>query len=429
MRISFLLAALLFTLGVWAHTASPTSSARSFDFHSSLSKLLVGIVLLPPPRAIAIDIHGRWIARGDGGAPLLRLCHGDRVFVSADGGLVGFRRRGEQPRRAKMLVLQPQRASPFNRSPSVWQNFPQENDVLTIRGRAYSGPMRFFVRKGVLQPVLELPLEQYVRDVVASEMPPHWPLQAQAAQAVVCRSYALSMMGRHRSEGYDVCSLTHCQLYQCHRPSARADEAVRITRGWILLWRGLPAVALYHSCCGGITACSAGEPKPAGTEYLRSVQDRLRSNGEWACARSPWFRWKTVLNAGEMKAVLREAGLPLQGQEVGAVKVASRDESGRVLQLQVNGTRISGTRFWLCAGRALGRRRICSTLFHVRKQGSSYIFEGRGYGHGAGLCQWGAKALAESGMTWPQILKRYYPALQLSSTPPKLDYVQPGYYH
>jgi stage II sporulation protein D len=130
-----------------------------------------------------------------------------------------------------------------------------------------------------------------------------------------------------------------------------------------------------------------------------------------------------------MKAVLREAGLPLQGQEVGAVKVVSRDESGRVLQLQVNGTRISGTRFWLCAGRALGRRRICSTLFRVRKQGSSYIFEGRGYGHGAGLCQWGAKALAESGMTWPQILKRYYPALQLSSTPPKLDYVQPGYYH
>lgn len=417
MRISFPLAVLILTLGARAH-AVPLPTVR------------VGIALLPPPQALAINIHGRWIARGGDSTLLSQLHHGDRVFVSADGGMVGFRRPGELPRRVRMLVLQPKEAMP-----PVWLNLPQASSTLVIRGRAYSGPMRFYVRRGALQPVLELPLEQYVRDVVASEMPPYWPLQAQAAQAVVCRSYALSLMGRHRTEGYDVCSLTHCQLYQGHRPSAQADAAVRMTRGWILLWRGLPAVALYHSCCGGITACSVGEPKPPGTEYLRSVQDKLPAlgrnqqglNGEWACSCSPWFRWRTVLSAREMEAVLREAGLLLQ--DVRTVKVVSRDKSGRVRQLQINGKQISGTKFWLCAGRALGRRRIRSALFYVRKQGRSYVFEGRGYGHGAGLCQWGAKAAAESGMNWQQILKRYYPALQLSSTPPKLDYVQPGYHH
>ena len=264
-----------------------------------------------------------------------------------------------------------------------------------------SGRLRL-VRKGRgLQAVLTLPLEEYTARVVAREIPAGWPPQALAAQAVIVRSFAAASAGRHSRDGFDVCALTHCQLFSATPAPPPAVEAARRTEGLVLQARGTYAAAPFCSTCGGRTA----DGGPIGlASWCCSVADG--PPGHEFCRASPHFHWKAHLSNAEIASVF--------GASVSAgsrLRVVRRDSGGRASQLCCAGASraLDGGEFLTRCGRLLGWARVKSCLINIRPGRDGVDVSGRGLGHGCGLCQWGARGRALAGQNWRQILRAYFP--------------------
>ncbi len=278
--------------------------------------------------------------------------------------------------------------------------------------RPYQGHLLVRPTEDALSPINEVHLEDYLACALPGEMPFWWPREALAAQAVIARTFALAGRGRHAREGFDLCDLTHCQVYRGRadeRPPARA--AVVMTRGVTLRWQGKLSDALYHSTCGGRTA-SAGEiwPHRPPSGYLKPVSDA------GFCRESPHFRWSQTLDADRLAEALAADQRTAVGSRVRSVRVLQRGQTGHVTRLRVAGDRtrdLDAELFWTAVCRKLGWGKLKSTAFTVTPVPGGFRFDGRGLGHGVGLCQWGARGMAESGYTWRQILGHYYPGVQI----------------
>lgn len=262
------------------------------------------------------------------------------------------------------------------------------------------GVLRLTARDGGIQGVVTMDLEEYVSRVVGREMPPDWPAHALAAQAVAARSYALAQR-RHAREGYDLCSLTHCQLWSLAPPHGPARSAARQTAGYVLTRGGQTVAAPYSSTCGGQTA--AGDS--VGMEsWLQSVHDGPA--GAEYCRASSHFFWRTTITPEEVRKVL---GVDIES--VGELGV-ERAPDWRVRRINMDSKSWTGMEFMLAFGREIGWNRVKSPRFGPLVQLSAekaLALDGKGLGHGAGMCQWGARGRALKGQTWRQILEAYYP--------------------
>ncbi len=265
------------------------------------------------------------------------------------------------------------------------------------------GELTLTARRGRLRGVLAIPLEEYVARVVSREMPSDWPAGVLAAQAVAARSFAVASRGRHASEGFDVCSLTHCQLWSASPPSPQARQAVRMTEGRILTIGGKPLRAPFCSTCGGHTADGAAAGLAAGCVAAPDGPP----GGEF-CRASPHFRWQARLSPADLG---RLAGLP--AGRGASLEVLERDRGGRVTRARVGTVQMDGGELLMRCGRTFGWARVKSSLFTVRRDGRDTVLDGRGLGHGAGLCQWGARGRALRGQDWQQILRAYFPEAEL----------------
>lgn len=279
----------------------------------------------------------------------------------------------------------------------------------------FSGGLRVEARAGVLRFVEAIPLENYTGTVLAGELPEDFPVEAQKAQAVLIRSYALAHRGRHAKEGFDFCDLTHCQVYGgLATGSAIREEALRATRSLVMSYSGKPIEALFHSTCGGHTSPNqkvfGGRPLP----YLQGVDD-----GDY-CAASPHRVWESRIPLQKISAILAEdprfmASIPLSGLEP-----AEREAQGRVFRLKLKGPRpgeISVMDFLSLMGKALGWNQVKSNWFDLDIQDGIVSFHGRGLGHGIGMCQWGARGMALSGQRFDEILRHYFPGARLERIP------------
>jgi stage II sporulation protein D len=266
--------------------------------------------------------------------------------------------------------------------------------------------------------IVAVPLEDYILGSILSEVMPTGESPAAAArvfevQAVVARSYAAAQLGRHRSEGFDLCDSTHCQLYDPARirSSAFADiarAAVRATAGRVLTYRGRVAETFFHADCGGSTAAAddvwGGEPIP----YLVAAPDVIAPMRHRA--------WTSTISAGDLTRAFDADPTTMVGRRLEGIDVRARDGSGRVKDLAVHGdqTRIlTGDEFRTVVNRVLGDRTLSSTKFTLTRNGSRYTFTGTGQGHGVGLCQLGAAARARRGDSLEAILGEYFPGAVL----------------
>jgi len=283
-------------------------------------------------------------------------------------------------------------------------------DRKEIKPRSYSysyrGRLRIYNDKGAVAVINIVPVEDYLYSVVASEISTR-ELEATKAQAILSRTYALGNLGRHG--GYDFCDKTHCQHYGgAGIETALSVRAVDETRGRVLFFNGKTARVFYHACCGGVTTAPAhvwgGDDPP----YLKPVVCRLPGRGGHLCCGSEHFSWEARIEVDRMKALLSEAfNLTALG-----LKIISRDPSGRVAKFEITGPKaklISGEEFRITAGRALGWSTIKSTLFEMDISGGYYLFQGRGLGHGVGMCQEGAIRLSRLGLSHEEILQFYFP--------------------
>jgi stage II sporulation protein D len=249
-----------------------------------------------------------------------------------------------------------------------------------------------------LTTVAAMPLESYLTGVVNGEVDSAWPMEAVRAQVVAARSYALYRM-LSGALLYDVKSDTSDQVYAgVASEDERAAEAVRSTRGQAL-YRGNAIVpAFFHSSCGGRTSSAAdiwGMPHPS----LVSVECGL-------CSDSPRFRWELSLATGEVVRAIRSLFPSVSA--IRSFGIHRRTEDGRVLILFID---TGEGRTLMDAGdfrKMIGYQKLLSTRFTLAVSGDRVIFRGAGYGHGVGLCQWGARGGALGGMSYRQILAKYY---------------------
>jgi stage II sporulation protein D len=259
-------------------------------------------------------------------------------------------------------------------------------------------------------------IEDYVAGCVDAEMG-RLDIDAASAvrmrrvQAMLCRTFAVANLGRHASDGFDLCSTTHCQLYR-HLPAesltARlAQQAAADTAGVVIAFKGRPIQALYHANCGGRTspadAVWGGRPEP----YLTSVADP-------ACEATA--RWRSAIDRERLRQALRTDPSTDPGSRLEGVSVTARDDGGRATTIAIAGAQsrtARGEAFRTVVSQSLGAQALRSTWFVVRREGNEFIFEGRGSGHGAGLCQAGALRQARAGRSDAQILDYYFPGTHL----------------
>lgn len=291
----------------------------------------------------------------------------------------------------------------------------------TLPSARAAGPatIRVGVKEGNRITIRKVPFETYVQAAILSEFaPPNGDPQTVErmleVQAVIGRTYAIAHLNRHAAEGFDVCATTHCQLFEpsrltSSRWAAQSAEAVRHTTGTVLWFRNGPADALFHADCGGRTSRADDVWSGVGQPYLVSIND----NGPAAKAHATW-RYETTEAA--LIAALNKDPRTRVGATLRNIEVLDRDEVGRADRLAIRGSQervIRGEELRDVLSQSFGSRAVRSTWFEIRHSASSYIFDGRGYGHGVGLCQAGALARIRAGAKLPAVLQQYFPGTRL----------------
>lgn len=271
-------------------------------------------------------------------------------------------------------------------------------------------PVHVIARGGVLTIAVTMPVERYVERVVASESGAGDSEESLKALAVVVRSFALHV--RHGHAEYDLCDATHCQLlrWSATGREAAAHAAVLRTAGETLWFHGRRAAAWFHQNCGGHTAVPAEVWGAKG-----DMAPWLVGRADPYCIAYGVREWSSTLTLEELTRALASGGLVAPGWKT--LMVAKRGESGRAVTLMVGGTAVSTEDFRLAVGRALGWNRIPSAWFEVSRLsngiGDGFLFHGRGAGHGVGLCQVGAAAMAAQGLDAGTILAQYFPGAEV----------------
>jgi stage II sporulation protein D len=272
-----------------------------------------------------------------------------------------------------------------------------------IEDRKFSGTLRIFQKNGKLTVINDLPLETYIAGIINSEISSSWPSEAIKAQAVAARTYAMNQIEKtrraHPDSQYDIESTMMDQVYAgAHREDPRSQDLAGATRGQVLTRYGAVFPAFYHSCCGGRTEQAENVWEDA--EGPPPVDDRF-------CERSPKRNWTLKISKTELQNILKKNGV--DAGTINAVTTVPLFGSPRTdtvifeTTAGIHGVKATQLR------KMLGYSEMKSTWFEAAVQGSNIIFNGRGYGHGVGMCQWGAKGMAEQGYEYTDILKFYYP--------------------
>jgi stage II sporulation protein D len=262
-------------------------------------------------------------------------------------------------------------------------------------------------------------LEEYVSGTILSEFAPPSgdPSEVEQmleVQSVIARSYAAAHIGRHQHDGYDLCSTTHCQLYQpgrlkTSRWARLAIDATQHTAAQVLWFGGAPASTLFHADCGGHTSSATDIWGGTPRTYLTGLADDGAAEGAHVS-------WRFETGMDELIAALNGDSRTRVGKLLRGISVTQRDDGGRAMLVVLNGSRepvVRGEELRTVLSRAFGEKAIRSTRFEVTRSGQRFIFTGQGYGHGVGLCQAGAYARLKAGARPEQVLAHYYPGTRL----------------
>jgi len=229
-------------------------------------------------------------------------------------------------------------------------------------------------------------------------------------QAILARTYALANRNRHRNEGFDLCSATHCQVYRSaeHLSPHNAQLsrfAVISTAGLVITHGNMPINAVFHADCGGGTSNAEVVWGGVTPPYLQAVDDSF-------CLLSNPISWKFTISNEDLVATLNTDARTRVGRQLQKFQIDQKDSSDRVRRLFIEGdestSKVRGEEFRQVITRHFGPNSLKSTRFTIRRQGNSFIFEGQGWGHGIGLCQRGAAARASAGQNPSEILSHYY---------------------
>lgn len=257
--------------------------------------------------------------------------------------------------------------------------------------------------KGLLV-VNHVDLEEYVKGVVPSEVNSAWHPEMLKAQAVAARTYALYQHMLSASRDYDVAASIQDQVYRGrHGLDARVEQAVESTRGLVITHQGAPIYAAFSSTAAGITE-DAMVVWSKDLPYLKGVECPFDLE-------SPYYQWKASFRVDVLENNLRQLGFPVG--TIATLTPLSHSRAGRVATLRILHSKgeliLRGEEL----RKAVGYTVVPSTQFTIESFGQDIVLTGYGAGHAVGLCQWGAKELAELGYSFSSILRYYYPGTEL----------------
>ena len=343
-----------------------------------------------------------------------------------------------------------------------------------MEDQSFQGDLILCPRKdGTISAINEIPLENYLKSVISSEMSAEAPIEFLKAHAILSRSWLLAVLSRKKktketsistekiTEGevirwydredhdlFDVCSDDHCQRYQgiTKIVSKQAEEAIRETLGMVITYQNEVCNARYSKACGGITEEFDTAWDDKRVSYLTSVSDAPVSHqpvsteeeaSAWVLSEpevycntkdesllnkilpdfdretKSFFRWRIEYSRQELEEILREKS----GFDFGTLQeivILSRGPSGRISRLKIVGSKkniIVGKELQI--RRWLSRSHLYSSAFVVAVEDDRFIFHGAGWGHGVGLCQIGAAVMATKGFSTEEILKHYFRGVKI----------------
>ena len=313
------------------------------------------------------------------------------------------------------------------------------NSVVTVEGKDYRGNVIFRPHDGKITVINEISLDDYVRGVVAGEMPSSWHTEALKAQAIAARCYALKSLGKHSDFGFDLCTTTNCQVYGgIASEKDSTNRAVEETLGIVAAYDNKVVDTLFYSSNGGYV--EAAENVWGGKyPYFQTFKDEYEKTDE-----IPGAVWTVEFSPEKIKEELAGNGVDIG--DIVNMEVTKTSESGRVLEVKITGTKgtksytkgytrtflgLKSQLYTITAPKgseihclsAEGQTKITGEYYiltaegidtRVAKPGSgNYVISGRGYGHGVGMSQWGARYMSEQGLTCEDIIKYYYKGAEL----------------
>ncbi len=286
---------------------------------------------------------------------------------------------------------------------------PNEPDAVVINGRVFRGNIELIKKENThLLVINDIELEDYIKGISVREISHYWPPEALTAEVIVFRTFALYKIKESAGKDYDLTSDIYSQVYGGKAAERyRINKAVDDTKGVVLTYKGKIFPAFYHATCAGHTE-DASRLWNVNMAPLKGVVCRF-------CKDSPHFRWHYVATCDEVRDKLDGRGHKIDN--IKDIIISGRDASGRVTDLRI----VSSKREIKISAKdfrdIIGPNIIKSTNFKLNLVGSDIVFEGFGWGHGAGLCQWGAYFMAKGGYKFEDILEYYYPGTKISSLP------------
>ena len=278
-----------------------------------------------------------------------------------------------------------------------------DSNVLYVNKTGYRGKIELHNVLGKIYIINVLNVEEYLFSVVPSEMPSSWNIEALKAQAVAARTYSYYYLLKNKNKNiYDLDSTTNFQVYHgisAETPSSR--EAVTKTAGVIMTYNYEPILAFFHSTSGGKTADDKDVWPGTDLPYLNSVECKYSEN-------SPHYQWTTELTIKEIIDALSKKYKRIDNIQ----KISFKKNNDRVVEVTIehnNGTiNLTGNDFRMM----FPPQKLKSTFFTAKRDKKSLVIYGRGWGHGVGMCQWGAKGRGEHGFKFNEILSFYYKGIK-----------------
>jgi len=312
--------------------------------------------------------------------------------------------------------------------------------------RPYRGKFEITIENKRLIAINVVKMEEYLLGVVPAEMPPTWPSEALKAQAVAARSYAYFNIGRFAYRKFDLADTVVSQAYGgVYGETEATTNAVVDTEGEVVTYSGNLANTLYHSTCGGGTASAAdlfakspGEKvviwskekgnvgivaevhNPEGDIPYLIVTDDMSPWDFDYCKDSPYYRWHRSYTMEQLREALANSIHTDPGNRLSSIDIASADPSGWVRYIFISGERdqtARGSEFRGALNKYLENNALPSQNFEMKYRSGGYDFSGKGFGHGIGMCQWGAKGRAEDGVGYVNIIIHYYPGCEITEIP------------
>lgn len=271
-----------------------------------------------------------------------------------------------------------------------------------------SGTVRVSRKGHAISVVNQVDLEEYVKGVVPSEVSSAWHPEMLKVQAVAARTYALYNKMLSGARDYDVMATIQDQVYRGRTGvDHRVEEAVESTRGIVVTHQQAPIYAAFSSTAAGPTEDAVNVWANKDLPYLKGVECPFDLE-------SPYYQWKASVKIEQLEKNLRHQGFAVG--TIATITPIAFSRAGRVARLRIlhsgGETLLRGEDLRKAAGYTV----IPSTQFEVESIGADVVFAGYGAGHAVGLCQWGAKELAELGYSYNSILQYYYPGTELRNS-------------